>query len=202
MLPDGCMDLLWTGDELLVSGPDTEPFDYVSSGGRMVGVRFDPGVAPTVFDCAAEDLRDSRVAFDNLVSTTVAGRWLDEVAAARMPGEAMVGLLVARSRSLELPSWTAVLVASLLDGEQVADCARELALTERTLHRRSLRHFGYGPKTLQRILRMQAARGRLAAGGQAGDVVERCGYADYAHMYRDFVELTGRGPLTFMPPGD
>ena len=46
VLPDGCMDLLWTDGRMLVAGPDTRP--YLPAGGpaRWAGVRFFPGTAP------------------------------------------------------------------------------------------------------------------------------------------------------------
>ena len=62
ILPDGCMDLLWTGTELLVAGPDTAPHPYRREPGQRVwGLRFRPGRLPALLGVPAVDLRDDRV---------------------------------------------------------------------------------------------------------------------------------------------
>ncbi|NED60861.1 helix-turn-helix domain-containing protein, partial [Streptomyces sp. SID10244] len=68
----------------------------------------------------------------------------------------------------------------------------------RTFHRHSSRFYGYGPKTLQRILRMRAALGDLADGRDLTASAYGHGYADESHMHREFVELTGQGPSAFL----
>src|SRR6476660_9735669 len=62
VLPDGCMDLVWTGAQLLVAGPDT-----VAKPGRrtrgvtVAGLRFLPGALPSLLDVPAAPLQDRRV---------------------------------------------------------------------------------------------------------------------------------------------
>jgi len=47
VLPDGCMDLVWTGTELLVAGPDTGPHPVRREPGvASAGLRFAPGPEP------------------------------------------------------------------------------------------------------------------------------------------------------------
>ena len=63
VLPDGCMDLVWTGAELLVAGPDT-----VAHHGRrrrgvtVAGLRFVPGALPSLLGVPAAPLHNRRVA--------------------------------------------------------------------------------------------------------------------------------------------
>src|SRR5262245_39676358 len=46
VVPDGCVDILWTGESLCVAGPDTHPIlEQAPPGCRVVGVRFRPGAA-------------------------------------------------------------------------------------------------------------------------------------------------------------
>src|SRR5690348_2699404 len=46
VVPDGCVDIIWTGSELCVAGPDTHPIlGQVSPGLSVSGVRFHPGAA-------------------------------------------------------------------------------------------------------------------------------------------------------------
>ncbi|NED34808.1 helix-turn-helix domain-containing protein, partial [Streptomyces sp. SID8499] len=62
----------------------------------------------------------------------------------------------------------------------------------RTLHRRALAAFGYGPKTLARVLRLQRALRLARAGVPYAACAARAGYADQAHLARDVKELAGR----------
>ncbi|MBO0829033.1 MAG: helix-turn-helix domain-containing protein, partial [Streptosporangiales bacterium] len=59
------------------------------------------------------------------------------------------------------------------------------------LHRRSLTVFGYGPKTLTRILRMTRAVDLARTGTPFATVAAATGYADQAHLARDVRSLTG-----------
>src|SRR4051812_46192095 len=46
VLPDGCVDLVWRGDRLVVAGPSTRAFVAgVAAGRRVFGVRFRLGAA-------------------------------------------------------------------------------------------------------------------------------------------------------------
>ena len=63
----------------------------------------------------------------------------------------------------------------------------------------SLQYFGYGAKTLGRILRMRHAMSVLGDEDLSA-VAHRTGYADYAHMFREFVALAGAPPTAFVPP--
>jgi AraC-like DNA-binding protein len=83
------------------------------------------------------------------------------------------------------------LVSLIRRGDRVAEVADALGWTDRQLHRRSLAAFGYGPKTLQRVLRFDRAL-RLARGGaDLASVAYSTGYADQAHLARDVKALAG-----------
>ena len=67
VLPDGCMDLAWTGAELVVAGPDTAPHPYRPvPGRRAAGLRFAPGRLPSLLGVPASVLRDERVSVNDL----------------------------------------------------------------------------------------------------------------------------------------
>ncbi|WP_124710906.1 helix-turn-helix domain-containing protein [Gordonia insulae] len=196
ILPDGCMDLIWTGRRILVAGPDTRPYvHHADVAGEMVGLRLDPGVAPTVLGCAADELRDTRTDLADLWTRAEAQRWCSAIVDADDPASVLVALT--RTRVADRPAWLGPVVANLAAGRRIDLCADVAGVTARTLHRQSLHHFGYGPKTLQRILRMRAAMTDLGVGRDLSAVAYRRGFADYPHMHREFVELAGHGPATF-----
>ncbi|HEU5431885.1 MAG TPA: helix-turn-helix domain-containing protein, partial [Thermomicrobiales bacterium] len=78
------------------------------------------------------------------------------------------------------------------------ELARQCGISERQLRRRFESSVGYGPKMLQRILRLQRLLW-LASGsdgerlGLAGLAIA-AGYADQPHMTRETVALTGATP--------
>jgi AraC-like DNA-binding protein len=77
----------------------------------------------------------------------------------------------------------------------VSRLAADLGLSERQLQRRCRAAFGYGPKTLQQVLRSQRALRLARAGGRLADVAAVVGYADQAHLARDTRRLADV-PLT------
>ncbi|WFR73256.1 hypothetical protein P9209_05775 [Prescottella defluvii] len=51
VLPDGCMDLVWRSGDVVVAGPDTQPFAVPGSAVPSVGLRLRPGSFPTCSAC-------------------------------------------------------------------------------------------------------------------------------------------------------
>ncbi|WP_245721656.1 helix-turn-helix domain-containing protein [Nocardia crassostreae] len=83
------------------------------------------------------------------------------------------------------------IVSELRAGATVAATADLLDLGPSRLHRLSLTAFGYGPKTLARILRMQRALALARAGTPLADTAARTGYADQAHLSREIRDFAG-----------
>jgi transcriptional regulator GlxA family with amidase domain len=73
---------------------------------------------------------------------------------------------------------------------------RALAMSERTLRRHFDESFGYGPKTLDRILRYQRFL-RLVRSPQGSTAIlaVEAGYSDQAHLVRESRRLAGLTPL-------
>jgi AraC-like DNA-binding protein len=82
-------------------------------------------------------------------------------------------------------------VAELGAGRPVAAVAADTGLGERQLRRRCEAAFGYGPKTLARVLRMQRALALARRGTAFAEVALRAGYADQAHLAREVKALAG-----------
>lgn len=207
VLPDGCLDVLWDGRELVVAGPDTGAFrSEPPAGTTYVAVRFDSGVGPAVLHVPADAVRDQRVPLAELLPRPEVERLTESIQAdpgADSDERAAVLERWALRRLGEGPGPDATLrrVADLLDdGLRVADVADAVGLGERQLHRRSLAAFGYGPKVLARIRRLQRALA-LARGGTAfARTAAEAGYADQAHLAREVRALAGRPLTTLVTP--
>ncbi|MGW4232795.1 DUF6597 domain-containing transcriptional factor [Streptomyces sp. NPDC004980] len=193
VLPDGCMDLVWAAGRLLVAGPDTHAVQVTDTGdGLCVGIRFAPGTAPALLGVPAYELRDRRVTLDTLWRGAEARRLTERMAEADDPVAVLEGVVLSRAAGTEPPDPLMVSVAGRLErGHSVAATARAAGLGARQLHRRSLAAFGYGPKTLARILRLQRALALVRAGTPYAEAANAAGCTDQAHLAREVRNLTG-----------
>ncbi|WP_055494766.1 helix-turn-helix transcriptional regulator [Streptomyces sp. TP-A0356] len=192
VLPDGCMDLLWTEGRLLVAGPDTHAHHASGPPRRWAGIRFQPGTAPAFLGVPAYELRNRRVELADLWPAGEVRRLTGRVDAAADPATALEEIALARAARAPAPDpLFAALVAALDAGRTVAATADELGLGARRLHRRSLTAFGYGPKTLARVLRLQRALAMARSGVPFAQTAARAGFADQSHLARDVRELAG-----------
>ena len=204
VLPDGCMDLLLWNGELVVAGPDTHAHEFSRGPGRHVtGVRLAPGTGPRVFGVPASEARDQRVPLAAIWPDREVRALTERVLAAPDPGAALESVAGRRLAEAERgaprgarpagaeEAFADSVVALLRRGYGVGEIAREVVLSERQLHRRCLDAFGYGAKTLGRVLRMREAL-RLADGGTPlSETAFRAGYADQAHLAREIRALAG-----------
>jgi AraC-like DNA-binding protein len=193
VLPDGCIDLIWSSaDGLLVAGPDsTAHLARAPTGTRYVGLRLPPGTGPAVLGVPAYELRDLRVPLAEVWAGAPV-RAIEE----RAQGDRAAGLLesiaLERLRSGGGPDPVAAALVTRLDaGQGVAATATALDLGPRQLHRRSHALFGYGAKTLARILRMRRALALVRAGVSPAEAAVRAGYADQPHLSREVRSLAG-----------
>lgn len=200
VVPDGQIDLIWFAHEaeLVVAGPDTGPqLTEVPPGGRLIGVRFHPGLATPALGLPADAVRNGRIPLHDLwgpeadALTAHLAATHPEAAfagAARVQG-ILAGAVADRVRRADPAD--PIVPALVTGGESVREMAGRLGLSERQLRRRSLAAFGYGPKTLQRILRFQRALRLFRAGRPAAEVAYEAGYADQAHLSHEVRELAG-----------
>jgi AraC-like DNA-binding protein len=205
IIPDGCCDImLYDSDVPHVVGPDTRiRWTELRPGLVITGLRLRPGAVRAVFGCPASQVLDRQVLLSDLV---------------RVPGRFLDALNFADSlerRHLLLESWVrqtrqdvsandrALLAACRVlaaDARVTIDVlAGKLGWNARMIHRRFVAASGYGPKYLQRVMRVQAAL-RAAHGGSAAlsDVASSAGFADQAHMTREFKTLTGFTPAAYL----
>jgi AraC-like DNA-binding protein len=193
VLPDGCMDFLWDGHEITIAGPDTHAQVFVSyAGSTMTGLRFAPGYAPRVLGVPADEFTDQHVPLDAIWTPARVRELTDLVATSADPG-AMFETIAIRS-SAPADDDTALIervVALAGEGCNSTTIAERIGLSTRQLQRRSTAAFGYGAKTLSRVLRMQRALSLVRRGIRPADSAARAGYADQSHLARDMKELAG-----------
>lgn len=191
VLPDGCMDLVWVDGIVLVAGPDTAPFTVAESPEPGVGLRCPPGLLPHLLGVPADHLRNLRVPLDDVV-----GRRGAEALAGLDPADAAAAFetfAAAQLADVGGPDAAVTTAARLLGrGVPVAEVASATALSHRALHRLGLRSFGYGPKTLSGILRLQRARRLASRGVPSAVVAAECGYVDQGHLIRECRRITGK----------
>lgn len=200
VVPDGCIDLIWSrvSGQIHVAGPDTGPLlAPLAPGDRYAGVRFRPGTAPATLGVPADVLRDARVDLVELWGAA-AVRMAESVAAAPDPEAALLRATLARVRAAASadPIAPAVLAAvagpgSAAGAVRVAALAEDLGVSERQLRRRCRTAFGYGPKTLHRVLRFQRALALARGGTGFAATAYAAGYADQAHLAREVHDLAG-----------
>lgn len=208
VLPDGCIDVLWVDGALVVAGPDRRARLHRSAPGAEVGgVRLHPGVGPALLGVPADELVDQVVPLADVVGRRRAHR---ASAAAERAGagaeratqiEATLQAL-GEVRGDDLAQRAARLLGA---GRPVAAVADDLGWSERTLQRQAARWFGYRPKHLARILRLQRALslGRAAAPpARLAAVAAAAGYADQAHLARDARDLTGTTATALLGRGE
>jgi AraC-like DNA-binding protein len=214
ILPDACSDIVIVGEAPPhVAGPATGTQHVrVPPGAMVVGIRFRPGATRAAFACDANELRDADPELA-AVCGSAAQPLTDSVDRAHDADAPDTALRVA------LEAWARARIVSRIDRDAAAlrvarrlvidrratvrGVARDFGWSERRLHREITATCGYGPKTLQRIVRLQ----RALRGSRAGVATRPpslaptlsrlaldAGYADQAHMTREFRDLTGFTP--------
>ena len=223
VFPDGCAEIVLnladpflhvpsTGAAIIqpmamVVGPTTRPMRIAPSGTvDVVGIRFEPHGAPVVLRARSAELVDRTLPLED-VATLGAGEWMERLAATAdwrsrvltLERELLAALDGRRGDRL-------VEAASGIIGRwggrvTIHGLTAALGVSPRRLERRFRAHVGIPPKTLCRVTRFQRLLGELGAGNLAGSAV-RCGYADQAHLTRDFHEFAGTTPVAFRDGDD
>lgn len=202
VLPDGCMDLLWIDGRLLVAGPDTHAgTSAAGTGGQYTGIRFAPGTAPALLGVPAHELRDRRVDLADLWPGALVRVLNERLAEAPDPAAALETIALRRAADTAPPDPVMRSVAAQLGaGRSVADTAQTAGLGARQLHRRSLAAFGYGPKMLARVLRLQRALTLARSGTPYAEAAVEAGCTDQAHLAREMRDLAGTTLTAYLTP--
>jgi AraC-like DNA-binding protein len=197
ILPDGCLDLIWDGSELLVAGPDSAARWHDSpAGAAYTALRFHLGTGPAALRIPASEVSDQSPRLAD-VWPAAAARALSERVAAD-PAGALTTWAADAAGGGQLDPVGPRVHAMARRGAPVAQMADRLGLGERQLRRRCLLIFGYGPRRLGRILRMTRALDKARSGLPLAEVAAACGYADQAHLCRELLALGGATPTSLL----
>ena len=205
ILPDGCADIMaYNNQPPLVAGPDAVTRRVKLRDGLVItGIRLRPGACRAILGCPAERLvNDSMLLSDVATGATELHRRLllsDNLFARLAHLESWVRSALERATAND----RAVIAACRLLGAnpkiEIGDVARRLDWNVRMIHRQFIAACGYSPKHFQRIMRIQGAL-RVAHStpvAELGDLAAAAGYADQAHMTRDFRDITGFTPAAY-----
>ena len=192
VLPDGCADIVWTGDRLLVAGPATRAVvPRVRDDETKLGIRFRTGAAAHALGLPAADLRDQSVALEDVWGAR--GRELSERVAAAPDARARLRLLSFAVDDVPAPD--PLIRAAVRDlagpGARVAELCKSLFMSERQLRRRIEQAVGYPPRTLARVLRLQRFLRLAERYDDLARLAAEAGYADQSHLTRECSELCG-----------
>jgi len=209
VIPDGTIDLQWIDGTFRIAGPDRDPTtEIVPAGATVIGFRFRPAAAAAWLREPAAALLGQRVLLDELwgskarrlAGSVRSGQGIEdllcslaEVIARCTPAHVSVDVPMRAAYDLikQRPPSGVPLVPWL---------GRALAMSERTLRRRFDESFGYGPKTLDRILRHQrfVRVSRASKETSTAILAVEAGYSDQAHLVRESRRLTGTTPFEFV----
>lgn len=181
--------------------------------GRQRGVRVSltPLGARAVYGMPSAELAHRLVPLDEILgalaaelvdrlrsASTWAARFsvLDELLL-RAVGRGACGGHVRRARPEVAEAWRRLVAAQ--GRVQVGALAAELGWSRRYLTERFRGEVGLSPKTFARVLRFEHAHDLAAARTPLpwGDVATVSGYADQAHLVREWREFTGRSPTAW-----
>ncbi|MEO8197808.1 MAG: AraC family transcriptional regulator [Thermoanaerobaculia bacterium] len=210
--PDGCVSLAFRrgSSTAVVVGPWTVPLTpAVVAGDAFFGVRFWPGTAAALLPIEPMNLKDrvvSALEIPGLAwsAALAAEIWkrpdgkLDASVAARA-----LAVLLPRARPLDVSIVAAARRIMATGGEiSIAQLAVDAAFSPRQFRRRFTAAVGVSPKELARIWRLR--RCALAALDPASpeaarwaDLAAAHGFADQAHLVREFRHLLGLPPTAF-----
>jgi AraC-like DNA-binding protein len=207
ILPDGCIDIVWIGDEALtVAGPDTSAnLAGLADGTLTVGVRFRSGRAPGFLGVAAHELTDRSVSLEDVWGAEACHLAERLAAAATVESKQAVleQALLGRLDHVERPhpdvDAALGMISASPSSTRVAALSRQLDVSERHLRRRFEQAVGYGPKTLGRVLRFRRFLSLVEHEGHPlAWAAAEAGYADQPHLTRECNDLAGLPPAELL----
>lgn len=175
---------------------------HSGGGAHCLQVDFTPLGAYRFFGRPMHELAERMVPLDDLGDPAIAGlcqrlggerSWQRRF---RLAEAALVPRLLAGSEASPGVALAYARIVATGGAVRVADLAGDLAWSRKHLAARFREEVGLTPKTVARIARFDRARAMAASGAASGwaDLAAACGYADQAHLVREYAALAGATP--------
>ena len=206
VLPHPCVHLTVEGDGSKVYGVMTGKFSYRLTGeGRVLGIRFKPGVFYPIWGSPVSGLTDASVGLREAFG--LEGEAFEAAVLAAENDEEMVEIAEAflrkrlpeRDADAELAGRIVASIVADRELTRVEDVAARFSMEKRRLQRLFHRYVGVGPKWVILRGRIHDATDMLADGEAANwaELALELGYFDQAHFVKDFKALIGVAPATY-----
>jgi AraC-like DNA-binding protein len=173
-------------------------FADISQANRLVtlGAQLHPGSLPLLTRLPASDFTDQSVSIEEVLGAR-GNCLIERLNEQRSAAQALH--VLSQFLCIEFAGQKAFpLVDTLLTHDRARDLAAVLGLPSRTLYARMKEQVGLAPKRLLRIRRMHRVlsirRERQMPWAQISTF---CGFADQAHLVREFQDLLGESPRTW-----
>ncbi|MDQ4093152.1 MAG: helix-turn-helix domain-containing protein [Actinomycetota bacterium] len=182
----------------------------ITHSGHQHGIQLNltPLGARILLGLPAGELAATVVDLDTLLGS-VAGELVDRLRTARTWTERFLELDcalagIARQREGDGPApelgWAWQRLTSCHGRVKVSTLAEGIGWSRRHLGERFRREFGLSPKAAGRVMRFKVAHHMLRSASRLdlAEIAARCGYADQAHLTREWRELAGCTPSTWL----
>ncbi|MEU5877405.1 helix-turn-helix domain-containing protein [Spirillospora sp. NPDC047279] len=196
--------LVFEEPEPLVYGVDRGLFTRTLEGeGHVLGVRFRAGGFRPFSDGPVIDLADRRVPAAHFFGPEVAAVSREVLGSADPAGVAAEFIRPhLPAKADPLAEEVAEMVAAITGDPsltRVAEAARALTVSTRTLQRLFAEYVGASPKWVLRRARLHEAAARADAGTAIdwAALAADLGYADQSHLTRDFTAVVGTSPAAY-----
>lgn len=195
-------------DHAFVAGIDDATTVVETTGTqRGVQLRLTPIGAARFLRLPMEELTGRVVRLEEVLGTGVESRLHERLQAARTEEERLsliealvVERLAEAPAVLEAVSWAWARLRARHGQLGIGALATEIGWSRKHFLAQFRRHIGLPPKKLARLLRFRRVMRLTARLGAArwAEIAERCGYADQAHLIRDFQQFAGGTPGDFL----
>ena len=196
------MHLSFEPDRARLTGPLRRVFRHLLSGrARVVGVRFRPGGARPWLGRPVAQVADRELPVTTLVDVVpevvcaAVQEASDAATAARRVDAVLAPLRPPPDPTVRRAEELVARITAEPGIRRVEQLAEDLGTTVRSLQRFCAEWIGVTPKELIRGARLHEAAGRAAEGPvDWAALAAELGYADQAHLIRDFTRVVGEPP--------
>jgi AraC-like DNA-binding protein len=186
-----------------LQGPLTKPWLIDGAQKRAIcGVQFEPGGLVAFHGVPATRFVDALIDVEEIWGEPARSlrRDLSDMADGASRLDAIEAFLLSFLRpEVDADVTLRTAIGMLAAGETVGEVRNVLGLSQRGLHQLFAQRVGLRPKLCARITRLNAVIESLADRQSWSDLAAGAGFADQAHLVREFGAFTSRSPTSYRP---